>query len=99
MDQHLQTLLPPSVRSSSAPSPSGARTPLRGQDLFGSSVFRTAETTALFYRSIAILRQKIHTDVREISRAHRFLRVLRDVGRLTRCYTQNIDALEAREGL
>jgi NAD-dependent SIR2 family protein deacetylase len=35
----------------------------------------------------------------DTSMTHKFVRVLRDGGRLMRCYTQNIDGLEAREGL
>lgn len=37
--------------------------------------------------------------MKDTSGTHKFLRTLRDGGRLIRCYTQNIDGLEAREGL
>jgi NAD-dependent SIR2 family protein deacetylase len=37
--------------------------------------------------------------VKETSPTHKFIRTLRDGGRLMRCYTQNIDGLERREGL
>jgi NAD-dependent SIR2 family protein deacetylase len=72
---------------------------LRGQDLFDSRILNTAETTTTFYRFIASLREKIHDEVKETSNTHKFVRILRDGGRLMRCYTQNIDGLEAREGL
>jgi NAD-dependent SIR2 family protein deacetylase len=72
---------------------------LRGQDLFDSRILNTAETTTTFYRFIASLREKIHDEVKETSNTHKFVRTLRDGGRLMRCYTQNIDGLEAREGL
>ncbi|KAJ9608089.1 NAD-dependent deacetylase hst3 [Cladophialophora chaetospira] len=83
-----------SRRSSSSPS-----SRLRGQDLFDSRVFQNAESTTVFYRFIASMRQKIQDDVRATSSVHKFIKVLRDGGRLMRCYTQNIDGLEAREGL
>ncbi|ETN36674.1 uncharacterized protein HMPREF1541_08952 [Cyphellophora europaea CBS 101466] len=93
--------LPPSTQSSTSSRRSSV-TPtkrLRGQDLFDSRVFNSADSTTIFYRFIASLREKIHDDVKETSATHKFIRVLRDGGRLMRCYTQNIDGLEAREGL
>lgn len=45
------------------------------------------------------MRQKIRDEVHSTSSVHKFVRVLRDGGRLMRCYTQNIDGLESREGL
>lgn len=48
---------------------------------------------------MASLRRKIYLDVKKTSSAHGFIRLLRDRNRLIRCYTQNIDGLEAREGL
>lgn len=53
----------------------------------------------VFYQFIASLRQKIRDDVKDTSLTHKFIRTLRDGGRLMRCYTQNIDGLEARDGL
>ena len=41
----------------------------------------------------------IRNDVKQTTAAHKFVRVLRDRGKLARCYTQNIDGLEAREDL
>ena len=81
-------------RASSSPS-----SRLRGQDLFDSRVFQNADTTTVFYQFIASMRQKIKDEVHSTSLVHKFVRVLRDGGRLMRCYTQNIDGLEAREGL
>ncbi|RMZ78741.1 hypothetical protein DV737_g3763, partial [Chaetothyriales sp. CBS 132003] len=74
-------------------------TKLRGEDLFHARVFQNAESTSVFYRFITRMRQKIHNDVKDTSCTHKFIKALRDGGRLMRCYTQNIDALEAREGL
>ena len=53
----------------------------------------------MFYAFIASLRQKIHEDVKKATSTHRFIKTLRDTRKLVRCYTQNIDGLEAREGL
>lgn len=72
---------------------------LRGQDLFDSRVFQDAASTSTFYRFIASLREKIRDEVKDTSGTHKFIKTLRDGGRLMRCYTQNIDCLEAREGL
>ncbi len=38
-------------------------------------------------------------DVKSTTETHKFIRALRDAGRLVRNYTQNIDMLESREGL
>ncbi|KAL2424701.1 NAD-dependent histone deacetylase HST3 [Exophiala dermatitidis] len=83
-----------SRRSSASPS-----SKLKGQDLFDSRVFQNAASTIMFYQFIASLRQTIRDEVRSTSSVHKFVRVLRDGGRLMRCYTQNIDGLECREGL
>lgn len=72
---------------------------MRGQDLFHVRVFQDPETTEVFYKFIANLRRKIKDDVMFTSATHKFIRVLRDGGRLIRCYTQNIDGLERREGM
>lgn len=47
---------------------------------------------------ISSLRQRVQ-EVKETTETHKFLRTLRDGGRLARVYTQNIDRLEEREGL
>ncbi|MCJ1309537.1 hypothetical protein MMC25_003197 [Agyrium rufum] len=72
---------------------------ISGKDLFQSSVWAREETTFTFYRFIASLKSTIDEQVSAASATHRFIRLLRDQGRLVRCYTQNIDGLEAREGL
>src|ERR1700761_604679 len=94
LDEEPSSSQPRSRRASSSPS-----SRLRGQDLFDSRVFQNAESTTVFYQFIASMRQKIQDEVRSTSGVHKFIRVLRDGGRLMRCYTQNIDGLEAREGL
>ena len=67
--------------------------------MFDARVFQNAESTTVFYQFIASMRQKIQDEVHATSSVHKFIKVLRDGGRLMRCYTQNIDGLEAREGL
>jgi NAD-dependent histone deacetylase SIR2 len=44
------------------------------------------------------LREEV-LNVKETSAVHKFIRTLAETGRLLRCYTQNIDGLEEREGL
>ena len=56
-------------------------------------------STSIFYTFIASLRKKIRDDVHHTTHTHKLIRALRDGGRLVRCYTQNIDGLEARDGL
>lgn len=70
----------------------------RGQDLFQSSVLKHPDSAAQFYQNIAELRRRIR-NVTDPSGAHKFIKILRDRGKLLRCYTQNFDGLEAREGL
>ena len=79
--------------------PSQPLAKLKGKDLFSSSIWMDSQSTSTFYTFIASLRKKIHDEVRQTAAAHRFLRTLRDSKRLVRCYTQNIDGLETREGL
>ncbi|KAK5093414.1 NAD-dependent deacetylase hst3 [Exophiala xenobiotica] len=93
---------PPSSQSSIFSSSSYRSSPssrMKGEDLFNARVFHSAETTTTFYQFIATLRHKIMHDVKSTSLTHKFIKTLRDGGRLMRCYTQNIDGLEAREGL
>lgn len=93
---------PPSSQSSIFSSSSYRSSPssrMRGEDLFNARVFQSAETTTTFYKFIATLREKIEHEVKNTSATHKFIKTLRDGGRLMRCYTQNIDGLEAREGL
>jgi NAD-dependent SIR2 family protein deacetylase len=72
---------------------------IKGKDLFDSMVWNSHLSTSIFLTFIASLRRQIRNDVKETTATHKFIRVLRDGGRLVRCYTQNIDGLEAREGL
>ncbi|CED84575.1 Sirtuin 5 and related class III sirtuins (SIR2 family) [Phaffia rhodozyma] len=70
---------------------------LTGKDLFSSSLFRSAESTSLFYSFIAEL--KLSIDAVEPSKTHLFVKKLDEKGKLMRSYTQNIDGLERRAGL
>ncbi|KFY17635.1 hypothetical protein V492_00530 [Pseudogymnoascus sp. VKM F-4246] len=72
---------------------------MKGKDLFDSIIWTDTLTTSIFYTFISSLRQKIVNDVKEGTDTHKFIRALRDGGRLVRNYTQNIDMLEEREGL
>ena len=81
------------------PSPLRLPTNVKGKDLFDSVLWNDVNSTAVFYRFIASLREKIREDVRQTTPTHRFIRLLRDRRKLVRCYTQNVDGLEAREGL
>lgn len=92
-------VLQPGVSPTTAPPHSQPLTKLKGKDLFSSSIWNDSQSTATFYKFIASLRKKIRDDVKQTTKAHRFIRTLRDSRRLVRCYTQNIDGLEAREGL
>ena len=80
----------------------GSSRPLRnfkGRDLFDSIIWADAYSTSIFYMFITSFRQKVFNDVKSTSPTHKFIRTLRDGGRLVRNYTQNIDSLEEREGL
>lgn len=72
---------------------------LRGQDLFDARIWNDPISTSVFYRFMACLRKKIIEDVSRTTTTHKFVRTLREGGRLVRCYTQNIDGLEERDGL
>ncbi|KAH8803213.1 hypothetical protein F5884DRAFT_499792 [Xylogone sp. PMI_703] len=92
----------PSSTQTSQSSQSSTRTSLpnlKGRDLFDSMIWSNALTTSIFYMFISTLREKIKNDVKTTTDTHKFIKALRDSGRLVRNYTQNIDALEAREGL
>ncbi|KAJ3403814.1 hypothetical protein CcCBS67573_g03102 [Chytriomyces confervae] len=67
---------------------------VKGRDLFDASLFRDPVSTSLFYSFIAEL--KVLSDGAGITRTHRFIESLSVRGKLLRCYTQNIDGLEAR---
>lgn len=72
---------------------------VRGKDLFDSQLWNSPLTTSVHYAFIASLRKKIAGSVTHATPTHRFIRALRDGGRLVRCYTQNVDGLEDREDL
>ncbi len=82
--------------SSQAPS---IPTNVKGKDLFDSVLWKDPRSTSVFYTFIASLRKRIREEVKQTTPTHRFIRTLRDSKRLVRCYTQNIDGLETREGL
>ncbi|KUJ16601.1 DHS-like NAD/FAD-binding domain-containing protein [Mollisia scopiformis] len=98
----------PSTQTSSVGSTSLSRTTsdlssrtlpnLKGRDLFDSRIWASPFETSIFYMFISSLRDKIQA-VESPTETHKFLRVLRDGGKLVRNYTQNIDLLEQREGL
>ena len=72
---------------------------VKGKDLFDSQLWKDPISTSIFYTFIASLRQRIHEEVKRATPTHRFIKTLRDTRKLVRCYTQNMDGLEAREGL
>lgn len=74
-------------------------TNIKGKNLFDSMLWKDPISTSVFYTFIASLRKKIREDVKRSTNTHRFIRTLRDRRKLVRCYTQNIDGLEARDGL
>ncbi|KAI9696743.1 MAG: hypothetical protein M1836_005105 [Candelina mexicana] len=71
---------------------------MKGKDLFDAALWKNPTSTSVFYTFIASLRKKIREEVGNSTTTHRFIRALRDGGRLIRCYTQNIDGLEERDG-
>ena len=72
---------------------------IKGKDLFDANLWKSADSTSVFYTFIASLRRKIQEEIKSTSATHKFIRRVRDQGKLVRCYTQNIDGLEAHEGL
>ncbi|KAI1373334.1 DHS-like NAD/FAD-binding domain-containing protein [Hypoxylon crocopeplum] len=70
---------------------------MKGRDLFDCNIWSDPLKTSVFYRFATTLRQK----VREVepTATHRFIAQLRDVGKLARVYTQNIDEIEKKIGL
>lgn len=72
---------------------------IKGKDLFSSSVWQDESSTSVFYSFIASLRKKINEEVKNTSQTHKLIQRIRNNKKLLRCYTQNIDGLEAQEGL
>ncbi|KAI0378843.1 DHS-like NAD/FAD-binding domain-containing protein [Hypomontagnella monticulosa] len=70
---------------------------MKGRDLFDSNIWSDPLKTSVFYRFATSLRQKIKEV--EPTTTHRFIAQLRDVGKLARVYTQNIDEIEKKIGL
>lgn len=70
---------------------------MKGRDLFDANIWADPLKTSVFYRFATSLRQR----VREVqpTPTHHFLAQLRDVGKLARVYTQNIDEIEKKIGL
>lgn len=71
---------------------------VKGRDLFDSVLFADPTSTQLFYTFISSLRNEI-ISVKDTTPTHKFIRKMSESGRLLRCYTQNIDGLEEREGM
>lgn len=90
-----------SLRSTYSKKPTEVTLPTntKGKDLFDSMIWRDPVSTSVFYRFIASLRKTIYEDVRRATSTHRFIRTLRERRKLVRCYTQNIDGLEEKEGM
>ncbi|KAI1775807.1 DHS-like NAD/FAD-binding domain-containing protein [Hypoxylon cercidicola] len=70
---------------------------MKGRDLFDSNIWADPLKTSVFYRFATTLRQKVKEV--EPTATHRFIAQLRDVGKLARVYTQNIDEIEKKIGL
>ncbi|KAI2641329.1 DHS-like NAD/FAD-binding domain-containing protein [Xylaria nigripes] len=70
---------------------------LKGRDLFDSNIWADPLKTSVFYRFITSLRQRVKDVQPTIT--HRFIAQMRDVGKLVRVYTQNIDEIEKKIGL
>ncbi|KAL8795933.1 MAG: hypothetical protein Q9195_001677 [Heterodermia aff. obscurata] len=89
--------LPPSLNQ--PPMTPSKASNIKGKNLFDSMLWKDPDSTSVFYAFIASLRMKIRDEVKATTPTHRFIRTLRDSQKLVRCYTQNIDGLEARNGL
>ncbi|KAI0832293.1 DHS-like NAD/FAD-binding domain-containing protein [Hypoxylon sp. FL0890] len=70
---------------------------MKGRDLFDCNIWADPLKTSVFYRFATTLRQKVKEV--EPTATHRFIAQLRDVGKLARVYTQNIDEIEKKIGL
>lgn len=70
---------------------------MKGRDLFDSNIWADPLKTSVFYRFATSLRQR----VKEVqpTTTHHFIAQLRDLGKLARVYTQNIDEIEKKIGL
>ncbi|KAI0114332.1 DHS-like NAD/FAD-binding domain-containing protein [Nemania sp. FL0031] len=70
---------------------------MKGRDLFDSNIWADPLKTSVFYRFATSLRQRVKEVEPTIT--HRFIAQMRDVGKLARVYTQNIDEIEKKIGL
>jgi len=70
---------------------------VKGKDLFDISIFSSPITTSMFYTFITSLRNSILSA--NLTPTHKFIRTLHEREKLVRCYTQNINGIETREGL
>ncbi|KAI0394180.1 hypothetical protein F5Y17DRAFT_429212 [Xylariaceae sp. FL0594] len=70
---------------------------MKGRDLFDSNIWSDPLKTSVFYRFATSLRQRVKEV--EPTVTHRFIAQMRDVGKLARVYTQNIDEIEKKIGL
>ncbi|KAK9479255.1 DHS-like NAD/FAD-binding domain-containing protein, partial [Lipomyces japonicus] len=70
---------------------------VKGKDLFDAVLFSNPVSTSVFCTFMARLRSCI-LDARPTP-VHKFIKLLHDKKKLLRCYTQNIDGLESRNGL
>ena len=90
---------PPGLLPSFTKTKAKDATNTKGRDMFDSMIWKDKTSTSVFYKFIATLRQTIQEDIMKSSATHSFIRTLRDRRRMVRCYTQNIDGLEERQGL
>ncbi|KAJ2970949.1 hypothetical protein NUW58_g9548 [Xylaria curta] len=70
---------------------------MKGRDLFDCNIWADPLKTSVFYRFATSLRQRVKEV--EPTVTHRFIAQMRDVGKLARVYTQNIDEIEKKIGL
>ncbi|KAI1077885.1 DHS-like NAD/FAD-binding domain-containing protein [Whalleya microplaca] len=87
----------PSLDFLSSQSSTSSLRNMKGRDLFDSNIWADPLKTSVFYRFATTLRQKVKEV--EPTTTHRFIAQLRDVGKLARVYTQNIDEIEKKIGL
>lgn len=70
---------------------------VRGKDLFDAVLFSSPDTIQVFFTFMSYLRDCILNA--NSTQTHKLLKLLKEKKKLLRCYTQNIDGLEAHEGL
>lgn len=70
---------------------------VKGKDLFDAVLFSSPETIQVFFTFMAHLRECILKA--RSTQTHKLLKLLKEKKKLLRCYTQNIDGLEAHENL